>query len=365
LTDIQASKQAIKKKVTNSTIDFMQKILTCSTERKFISDTQLNEEQLPFKRILIQDSTLIRLPKHLQETFSGNVNQHQTVYPQMRIQSVYDCINNTFEYFSISSYTKNDMAASGEIFEVAQSQDLVIRDLGYFKCDIFNSLAINKVNFLSRLCANVNVYNNKNKPVDLLKILNKKKCFDGNVLIGKGRIPVRLVAVPVDSAIAKDRKIRLKTKDSRYTPSKRMLELCNWSIYITNVKKDVLSAKQIAVLYKIRWRIETLFKTWKSYCGFKNFPANISELQLITIMYARFLFITLTHQIVSEHIDLKSHVSIQKVIWYIASYLWSVIWEDKNLTSFFKTLEYYCQYEKRQRKPLYVNALIGSMSFDN
>jgi hypothetical protein len=356
LTAVKVSKQAIKKKVTNSTTDFMQKILTYSTERKFISDTELNGEQLPFKRILIQDSTLLRLPKHLHEAFSGNVNQHQKIYPQMRIQSVYDCTNNTFEYFSISSYTKNDMAASDQILAVAQSQDLVIRDLGYFKCDVFNSFVLNKVNFLSRLYAGVSIYDAQKKGIDLLKVLNKTKCFDRNVLIGKGCIPVRLIAIPVDPALAKDRRIRLKNKDSRYTPSKKMLALCNWSIFITNVKKDVLSAKQIAKLYKVRWRIETIFKTWKSYCGFKNFPVNSSELQLISIMYARFLFITLTHQIVSENIDLSSEVSIQKVVWYVASYLWNLILEDRNLASFFETLRYYCQYEKRQRKPLYLNA---------
>jgi hypothetical protein len=356
LTDIKASKPAIKKKVTKSTIDFMQKILTHCVEKKITPNPNLNEDPLPFKRILIQDSTLLRLPEHLQEAFSGNVNQHQTIYPQMRIQSVYDCINNTFEYFSISPYTKNDMAASDEILAIAKSKDLVIRDLGYFKCDVFNSLVINNVNFISRLYASVSIFDHQNKPINLLKILNKKRCIDKGVLIGKGRIPVRLVAIPVDPALAEDRRSRLKNKDSRYTPSKRMLELCNWSIFITNVQKDVLSVEQIAKLYKIRWRIETLFKTWKSYCGFKKFPVNISGLQLLTIMYARFLFVTLTHQIVSENLDLIAQVSIQKVVWYVASYLWYLILEDKPLSSLLKILRYYCQYEKRQRKPLYMNA---------
>ena len=35
-------------------------------------------------------------------------------------------------------------------------------------------------------------------------------------------------------------------------------------MYITNIKREILNAKQVYELYTLRWQIEIIFKTWKS-----------------------------------------------------------------------------------------------------
>jgi hypothetical protein len=64
-----------------------------------------------FKRILLQDSTIIKLPLRLFEVFSGVKNAHAAVC-NARIQGIYDLLSGRFIHFSIDPYSKNDQAAA-------------------------------------------------------------------------------------------------------------------------------------------------------------------------------------------------------------------------------------------------------------
>ena len=85
-----------------------------------------------FERVLIADSTSIGLPKVLAPFFPGASNQTGSKQAQLKIQAYYDLRNESFVDFSLSSFRKNDQAASKDILAVAQPNDLILRDLGYF-----------------------------------------------------------------------------------------------------------------------------------------------------------------------------------------------------------------------------------------
>lgn len=53
-------------------------------------------------------------------------------------------------------------------------------------------------------------------------------------------------------------------KDNGYTASQVALSLCDWTILLTNLDQT-WTAEDIALLYGIRWQIELVFKSWKSY----------------------------------------------------------------------------------------------------
>ena len=97
-------------------------------------DTVLTDK---YKRILIQDSTVIRLPLKLFGVFSGVKNAAGSVC-NARIQGIYDLIAGEFVYFSIDPYSKNDTVASIDI--PVRKGDLVLRDRGYF-----NLTAVKKI----------------------------------------------------------------------------------------------------------------------------------------------------------------------------------------------------------------------------
>ena len=62
-----------------------------------------------FKRILIEDSTIIKLPQRLFEHYSGVRNQ-TTQVANARVQLAIDLLSNVFSLFSIDSYSINDLS---------------------------------------------------------------------------------------------------------------------------------------------------------------------------------------------------------------------------------------------------------------
>ena len=93
-----------------------------------------------FRRVLLQDSTQIRLPEHLANYFPGPTNQNRKDGAALKIQVVYDLLDETFPYFALSGFRRTDQAASADILSVAKPGDLVLRDLGYFATPIFQKL---------------------------------------------------------------------------------------------------------------------------------------------------------------------------------------------------------------------------------
>lgn len=126
---ICVSKQAIGKKVNESCVDLMKAVLSRAMSAKFSSLTgQIQRACGNYKRVLVQDSTVIRLPARLFGQYSGVSNAHTSVC-NARIQTVYDLLAGEFIFFSIDPYSKNDLEAAPEL--ELQEGDLVLRDRGY------------------------------------------------------------------------------------------------------------------------------------------------------------------------------------------------------------------------------------------
>jgi len=132
----------------------------------------------------------------------------------------------------------------------------------------FRQLDINGVFFLSRYRHGVNVHDLKERRLDLVRELRAHGRLDRWVLLGDEKLRIRLVAVPAPEAVANTRRrLARSNRDGRCQPSRTRLRLMDWNILITNVDAKVWSAQDIRTVYRLRWRIEIVFKTWKSYLG--------------------------------------------------------------------------------------------------
>ena len=111
-TGTSASRQAYWERTNDSCVRFFQRIL----ERIMYSKSRLGDvKELTlsgrFKRILLQDSTVIQLPLRLFAAFSGVRNAHKTVC-NARIQGIYDLLSGRFVKFAIDPYSKNDQSVT-------------------------------------------------------------------------------------------------------------------------------------------------------------------------------------------------------------------------------------------------------------
>lgn len=172
---------------------------------------------------------------------------------------------------------------------------------------------------------------------------------------------VRLTAAPVNQTIANSRKRKAK-QIKRQTPSKEYIDLLSWSIYLTTIPKEQSDYKQMFKLYSFRWRIEIIFKSWKSHLHF-NHIHNVSQIQLYILLLARFIVIVIYIQfllpccqkIVAKHSD--KQLSLMKMVNYLNNQpqkILSIIEEVKQYKGEIKenitALMRYCSYDKRKRK---------------
>lgn len=224
-----------------------------------------------FKRILLQDSTTLRLPGGLVHHFPGNHSRGEQ-RAVARIQTILDVKKMQFLNFDLGAFTQNDQSASPDILSVVENGDIVIRDMGYAVLSVFEKLIDKQVDFLSRLKYGVTIFDLKGRPVELHTLLSKNKIVDCGVLIGATRkVKVRLVMIPLpsDKAAEKIRKAK-KDRDRRLNHSQDYLKWLRFNIYVTTVDEMVWKPKDVYRAYGVRWQIEIVFKSWKSGFGLQD-----------------------------------------------------------------------------------------------
>jgi hypothetical protein len=96
-----------------------------------------------------------------------------------------------------------------------------------------------------------------------------ERLLDRDAVLGggrKARVKGRLVAWRQSEEKAAERreKLRKEAKDKGYEASEESLALCGWVVLFTNVPRTILSAEEVGEVYRVRWQVELVFKTWKS-----------------------------------------------------------------------------------------------------
>ena len=142
-----------------------------------------------------------------------------------------------------------------------------------------------------------------------------------------------------------------------HAPSRDILMLMSWTIFITTITDPTITFKEIFTLYGLRWRIENIFKTWKSNFNFAKVH-NVSEHQLRVLLTARFIMIIIFYQKLylplSQEIrkTTTKQLSLMKFMRYITQNI-EILPEllDQRMwtTNSLEALVRYCTYDKRKR----------------
>lgn len=224
-----------------------------------------------FNNILIQDSTVQKLPPELSEIFKSSYS-HGKKAASLRVQAIYNFTTETWVDFDIGSYTDNDQSKAMMITEVAKKDDLILRDLGYFTLESLEHLIENQW-VVTKWAKTTHLFNPQaEQKIDLLDLFQNKTQIDQLVEVGsKKRLTMRMVAQKLPKLIANKRIEDAKNdRHSSANHSEEYYQLLNWEIYLTNVDNAILSVEEVAKIYGLRWYIEILFKAWKSYANFKT-----------------------------------------------------------------------------------------------
>lgn len=274
------SKGIIHSKLQIRQSDFVQKVLKTAV-RKVVYENGiygLSSELLsPFNRVLLEDSMCVKLPSNLASIFPGSYSKTGEA-ATARIQARLDLKTGNVTRLDIQSFRDNDAKFASDILHTLQAGDLVIRDLGYWALKTFRLIAWMDAFFLTRYRFGTTLID----PIALQEInLNQqlkqaekkgKTVVEMEVLVGKkDKLPARLVAVKAPQKVIQQRQRKAaKNRNQRLNYSTEYMDLLGWTIFITNVPADIWTPKQALQVYAFRWRIEIVFKAWKSHFHFEH-----------------------------------------------------------------------------------------------
>ncbi len=189
-----------------------------------------------------------------------------------------------------------------------------------------------------------------------------------DVLLGPERAAVRLVALPVPEEVANQRRHKAKVsaqKRHRSPPGAEHLFSMGWNIFVTNVPAATWPPKVLAAIYRLRWRIEISFKTWKSHLGLPHLNCRTPVLLELSVL-TKLLFCALVCQLSDllelncphgQHVSLLrlGHILGQCACWFSAMVLGvSVVqWVEFCLAR-------HAFYEKRNDRKNYYELLSGA-----
>ena len=266
-----------------------------------------------------------------------------------------------FVSFSIDPYSKNDLTAAPEL-ELRRG-DLVLRDRGYLTFDEIQRHIDADADCIYRHKHNtIYLHPQTKKTIDLVAILKRNGRLDCQVLLNNDQqTPVRLVAASVNEETANLRRMKAKRDAHGHSPSKENLAIMSWTIFITTIPAEKCSFDEILSLYGLRWRIENIFKTWKSNMNFVAIH-NVSEYQLRTILIARLsMIVTIFHQIFAPlryhiRIGFGKYLSLIKLLRYLQvnheriDSLLGLCSSPSSDASLLSAIARYCVYDVRKKR---------------
>jgi hypothetical protein len=302
--NISISKQGLDDRYDVTAMAFIRSIFEEQLTRQI--DGSIDSGYLKnFTRVRIKDSTRFDLPERLKDHFRGYGGK-VTSEAAACIQYEFDIKNGKILDIDFTPARKTDYQDAREKTGDIQKGDLIIRDLGYFNTGVFKKIIDDNAFFISRLHTKILVFEQNKKEIYFSKLYDKmirekRSHLDAQVFIGyEEKLPVRLIIdiMPEEIYQARIKKAEKEAKKKGYQVSTEFKARARFNLLITNIPQEDISGNHIYKLYKIRWQIELIFKTWKSTCGIdKIHPMKYHR--LMCLFYAKFLLILINYQIIN------------------------------------------------------------------
>jgi hypothetical protein len=276
--NVEISKQGIDQRYTPSGVEFIQALCGKLLKEQFNNSIESGWLSV-FKRVLIKDSTKFDVSGNLAKQLPGSGGAASKA--GVCIQYEFDLKSGEVNDLSIGSSNCNDTTDTRATIAKVKEGDLIIRDLGYSVLSCFTVINQKKAFYISRLRTSILVYEMKgNEFIELdfcklhkmMKRLNiirvEKQVFIGRV----EKIPVRLIIelMPEVEVNKRKRNTKANNKKRGHVTSGKFMNRAPFNLYITNIDDTVLAPDVITKIYRLRWQVELIFKTWKSVFGIDN-----------------------------------------------------------------------------------------------
>jgi hypothetical protein len=317
--------QAVEQRYTPQMEQFLKGLFGEAIKKIVGSDKALAPILERFTSVILQDSSSLVLPDDQKEQYPGCGGSYGGGQAAMKLQVEWDLRSGALAHIQTEAGRSPDGATTRQKARRGKGS-LRIADLGYFDLDVFEEMTQAGEYFLSRLQYRTGLMEQDGTPVELAKWLPQQtgKFIDQTMLVGKGkRLPCRVIAwrLPEEQANRRRHKLRQEYKNTYgKEPSADRLELCDWTILITNVPNELMSPEEAVILYRARWQIELLFKRWKSLGLVALLQGSTTVRQMVKV-WARLLAVLVQHWLTVDMVWGDPTKSLHKVCCVIRTFV--------------------------------------------
>ena len=301
---LKIAKQSIDGRFTGEAVAFVLDVLKEVLERQ-LSKVFCADFLPQFNQVCIKDSTKFNVDNRLSEHFKGSGGRLVTK-ACVCIQYEYDLRSGKILDLNVTEGVRNDAIDAAETKEKINTDDLILRDLGYYNLSVLTGFANAGAFFISRLNVSTLIYDlGQTDNLEFKKLyahmrkLKLTSC-EKQVLVGKkDREELRLIVAIVPEQVYEERikKVNKKNKAKGYTTSDDYKARCRFNLFITNVPSKNISLQEVMLLYRLRWQVELMFKSWKSICAIHKLQPMKYE-RFTCLLLAKLILIVVNLQII-------------------------------------------------------------------
>jgi hypothetical protein len=318
-----------------------------------------------FREVRVTDATMISLPEELSAYYRGCGNQIRGGDAAIKLSVGWELRKGRLLGPVLGEGRSAEMRLGREHPPVERGA-LDLCDLGYYSIERLKELDGRGAYFITHLQFQTAIFDSEGQRHKLVDLLEKRSrgsssssSLDLPVRIGvREQLSCRLVAEPVSREVAKERRRRMRhesrERGKRVAPER--LRLAAWTVYVTNVPEEKLTAEQVVLMGRVRWQIELLFKLWKSLGRIDEWRSRRPE-RILCEVYAKLLAMIVEHWVMLTGAWGNADRSIWKAAQAISKHALWLCYALRHsqlealLENLARTLKVGCSLNKRKKNP--------------
>lgn len=216
------------------------------------------------RRILVEDSTSLVMPKANAAAFPAHGNRHGDT-AGVKIDFAFDLLTSSIVSHTLQLATEQDKTIGKEFVAEVRAGDLVLRDMGYFILAEFDEIERRGAFWLSRLPLTTNVMLDDGCRLEERLKRSRGDIIDLGASVGAEGKKCRLVAVRAEPAVvaARHAERRKKARERGAKPCPDAMVRDGWHLMLTNLEASRATVRQLVAVYRARWAVEIQFRAWK------------------------------------------------------------------------------------------------------